>query len=360
MSDSANLAELGMDSLMGAEIKQTLERGYDVLLGVQEIRALTFGKLRDMGGAAPAPAAEAAPAPAPAAAAPAPAAAAPVQFATFGELIPKQVLVKLPSQAPAGAARAVFMVHPIEGVVDLLRGVAAGVRGAVFGLQCARAAPLDDMAALAGFYVRHVRAAQPEPPYALLGYSFGAGVAFEMALQLQAAGLAARLVLVDGSPAFVATHTTRGRRRGARSAAADEADALAYFAQVLCGELDAAGAAAELERLGGWDARVARLAELVAARGVRADRAALAAAAHSFYRKLVLGDAYRPAARLAAPVTLFRARDNYVALDEDYGLRAVCAGPVSTRQLAGTHRTILAGDAARVIADHVSELLAEH
>ncbi|KAJ0178567.1 hypothetical protein K1T71_006390 [Dendrolimus kikuchii] len=43
---SANLAELGMDSLMGAEIKQTLERGYDIVLGVQEIRALTFGKLR--------------------------------------------------------------------------------------------------------------------------------------------------------------------------------------------------------------------------------------------------------------------------------------------------------------------------
>ncbi|KAI8428398.1 hypothetical protein MSG28_002582 [Choristoneura fumiferana] len=367
VSDGANLAELGMDSLMGAEIKQTLERGYDVLLGVQEIRALTFGKLREMGGGGgggggSAPASP--PVSPPAADQPAAVRAAPdlVQFATFGELLPKQVLVKLPSLPPADAdARPVFMVHPIEGVVDLLRGVAAGVRGVVYGLQCARAAPLDDMSALARFYVRHVRAVQAEPPYALLGYSFGAGVAFEMALQLEAAGCATRLVLVDGSPAFVASHTTRGKsRRTARSPQADEADALAYFAQVLC-DLDASKVAAELERLPGWDERVARVADLLAASGAgaRFERDALAGAAHSFYRKLVLSDAYRPAGRLAAPVTLFRARDNYIELDDDYGLRAVCAGPLATRQLPATHRTILAGDAARAIADHVSELLAQ-
>ncbi|KAJ0178566.1 hypothetical protein K1T71_006389 [Dendrolimus kikuchii] len=45
---SANLAELGMDSLMGVEIKQTLESDYDIVVAVQEIRALTFGRLRGM------------------------------------------------------------------------------------------------------------------------------------------------------------------------------------------------------------------------------------------------------------------------------------------------------------------------
>lgn len=93
-----------MDSLMGAEIKQTLERGYDVALGVGEIRALTFAKLRAMaGGEEAAPSAEA-----PAAA---DAAADLVQFATVGELVPKQVIVKLPSAAKADAnIKPVFMV----------------------------------------------------------------------------------------------------------------------------------------------------------------------------------------------------------------------------------------------------------
>lgn len=40
-----SLADLGMDSLMGTEIKQTLERNYDIILSPQEIRGLTFAKL---------------------------------------------------------------------------------------------------------------------------------------------------------------------------------------------------------------------------------------------------------------------------------------------------------------------------
>lgn len=39
----------GMDSLMGAEIKQTLERNYDVVMSAPEIRQLTFGKLKALG-----------------------------------------------------------------------------------------------------------------------------------------------------------------------------------------------------------------------------------------------------------------------------------------------------------------------
>ncbi|CAB3260160.1 unnamed protein product [Arctia plantaginis] len=351
VSDSANLAELGMDSLMGAEIKQTLERGYDVVLGVGEIRALTFAKLRGMaGGEESAPSTEV------------PATDAPtdlVQFATVGELVPKQVIVKLPSAAKADAnIKPVFMVHPIEGVVELLRGVAGGVRAPVYGLQCTAGAPLGSMAELAAFYVTHVRSLQPQPPYTLMGYSFGAGVAFEMALQLEKAGCETRLVLVDGSPAYLATHTTRGKKkRATRTQTTDEADALAYFVQ-LFKELDPAKVSAELERLPSWEARLARTTALVGeAAGAHAPD--LGAAAEAFYRKLVVADSYRPEARLRAPVALFTARDNYVTLGEDYGLREVCAGALSTRQLAGTHRSILAGDAAAAIAAHLSALQAQ-
>ncbi|XP_047503403.1 fatty acid synthase [Pieris napi] len=343
VSDSSNLAELGMDSLMGAEIKQTLERGYDLVLGVQEIRALTFAKLRALtGGEEPAPAASASPA------------ADLGQAPTLGELVPEQVTVRLPSGGDE-AGRPVFMVHPIEGVVDMLRGVAAAVRGPVYGLQCTRDAPLSDMSALAAFYVGHVRALQPRPPYTLLGYSYGASVAFEMALQLEKEGLEVRLVLVDGSPSYVATHTTRGiNKRAKRSAATDEADALAYFVQ-LFRDADGAKLSAELEGLADWNARVDRAVRL-AGRG-DADSDELRVAAESFYRKLVAGHAYRPRGKVRAPVALFTARDNYVELAADYGLGAVCESEPVTRQLPADHRSILVGDPARAIADCISTLL---
>ncbi|XP_039306266.1 fatty acid synthase-like [Solenopsis invicta] len=42
------LADLGIDSLMSAEIKQILERNYDIVLSTQEIRALNIAKLQEL------------------------------------------------------------------------------------------------------------------------------------------------------------------------------------------------------------------------------------------------------------------------------------------------------------------------
>ncbi|CAG9560847.1 unnamed protein product [Danaus chrysippus] len=46
-------------------------------------------------------------------------------------------------------------------------------------------------------------------------------------------------------------------------------------------------------------------------------------------------------------------------MSDDYGLGEVCAGPLATRRLPGTHRSILAGAAAKDIADHLSRTLAQ-
>ncbi|XP_024893909.1 fatty acid synthase-like [Temnothorax curvispinosus] len=48
VSQNSSLAELGMDSMIAVEIKQTLERKFDIFLTAQEIRNLTFAKLNKM------------------------------------------------------------------------------------------------------------------------------------------------------------------------------------------------------------------------------------------------------------------------------------------------------------------------
>jgi fatty acid synthase len=71
---------------------------------------------------------------------------------------------------------------------------------------------------------------QPTGPYTLCGYSFGACVAFEMGLQLEKLSERVQLILLDGSPSYVAAHTGSYRaRRGPKKSAQDESDALAYF-----------------------------------------------------------------------------------------------------------------------------------
>lgn len=48
ISKNASLAELGMDSLMSVEIKQVMEREFDVFLTAQQLRSITFAKLEEL------------------------------------------------------------------------------------------------------------------------------------------------------------------------------------------------------------------------------------------------------------------------------------------------------------------------
>lgn len=46
-----SLADLGMDSLMGTEIKQILEKNFGIVLSRAEIPALTFNKIKELAAA---------------------------------------------------------------------------------------------------------------------------------------------------------------------------------------------------------------------------------------------------------------------------------------------------------------------
>lgn len=48
LNPDASLADLGLDSLMGVEVRQTLERDYDIVMAMREIRHLTINKLLDL------------------------------------------------------------------------------------------------------------------------------------------------------------------------------------------------------------------------------------------------------------------------------------------------------------------------
>ena len=48
VNPDSSLGDLGLDSLMGVEVKQTLERSFDICLSMKEIRQLTVGKLQKM------------------------------------------------------------------------------------------------------------------------------------------------------------------------------------------------------------------------------------------------------------------------------------------------------------------------
>ena len=49
LSDDITLGSQGLDSLMGVEMKQMLERDFGVPVTLVEVRKLTMGRLREIG-----------------------------------------------------------------------------------------------------------------------------------------------------------------------------------------------------------------------------------------------------------------------------------------------------------------------
>ena len=138
--------------------------------------------------------------------------------------------------------RPLFLVHPIEGSTTVFHSLAAKLSIPTYGLQCTggmsgprglpprqlglaqhlqtrankphalpTAAPLDSIQSLATYYIECIRQVQPEGPYRIAGYSYGACVAFEMCSQLQAQQSSGptnnSLFLFDGSHTFVMAYT---------------------------------------------------------------------------------------------------------------------------------------------------------
>ncbi|XP_030757326.1 fatty acid synthase [Sitophilus oryzae] len=324
----ASLADLGMDSLMGAEIKQTLERNYDLVLSAQEIRGLTFGKLQELssGGGAP---------------------TAPVQnteenlvtFESLVEIMPSKTLVSVPSKSNDNKKTPVFLVHPIEGVIDSLRLFAQNIDAPVYGLQCTKNAPVETISALANFYVKEIQSVQSKGPYTLVGYSFGAAVAFEIGVILEKQGEKVKLLLIDGSPSFVAIHTGKARSKITQSRAAEESEALFFFITQFKEE-DQQKVIQELVKLKSLNERVAKTVEILG-KSVPFSPEDLHAAALSFFLKVKAGDEYKPLDKFRGPVTLVKAKDNFVQGDEDYGLSKVCTSKPTIQTLNGDHRSIL-------------------
>lgn len=78
----------------------------------------------------------------------------------------------------------------------------------------------------------------------------------------------------------------------------------------------------EMQNMKSWDDRLLYTTELLkACTPYLASQ--LADAAKSFYYKLVAADNYQPSSTFQGHVTLFRANDNFVSLDTDYGLTPV-------------------------------------
>ncbi|XP_076763351.1 fatty acid synthase 1 [Xylocopa sonorina] len=346
INPAISLADLGMDSLMGTEIKQALERNYDIVLSAQDIRVLTFEKLSQLDTTA---SSESTNVISPT--------ETPEQVSTdeslfefYGtNLVPTESLVQLTTKSSTG--QPIFFVHAIEGVAAPFKHVANALKQPAWGFQSTKNTPMDSIVQAATFYISIMQNVQRKGPYHLVGYSFGACVAFEMALQLESAGHSVALTLIDGSPEFLKLHTLEiGRKtdQDTDTVTDSQKKSLAFFIRQFNRKLSSQEAYMILKEIPTVEEAFNKIGELVNNSQLKLEDLKLAALL--FHKKLLASYYYKPKTSYCGNVTLIKADDSFISLNHDYGLGEICQKKVQIIKLPGNHRTILMDTSALEIA----------
>nr|XP_012219068.1 PREDICTED: LOW QUALITY PROTEIN: fatty acid synthase-like [Linepithema humile] len=203
ISQNTPLAELGMDSMMAVEIKQTLEREFDILLTPQEIRTLTFAKLIQMSNVnvnsnetqteaandinKPDLTKE--------------------QKLLFGVLrnqdFVSEICLDLPTNTVDNSTH-VFLLPGLDGCGTIFNHLAPKIKFSATSLQYGNIGVANTLSEMADYLLMCISSRlRDEKKVVITGYSFGSFLAIELIRRLEAMGTKSRLVLIDGGPEYV-------------------------------------------------------------------------------------------------------------------------------------------------------------
>lgn len=142
MSSESTLADLGLDSLGSVEIKQLLEQKYSLsLANSKEIQQLTIKRLREIDSSSlTEPEAK----------------LSPVTAAStdLHYLLPKDLIVVLNEHVKNHRYEHLFLIHPIEGHVQMLRDLAKNLPVKVIGIQSTDDVPDTSIEDMASYYIK--------------------------------------------------------------------------------------------------------------------------------------------------------------------------------------------------------------
>ncbi|XP_077508101.1 fatty acid synthase-like [Amblyomma americanum] len=359
LNPNASLRELGMDSLMAVEVKQTIERELDFTLSMQEIRRITLNELRKISeGEAPGELAsrdsvahqhnkdsmDTSEVP---------------RLRLLENLAPDSTLIEMNR---AQGATPVFIVHPINGHVNALFELARHLPVRAVGIQATRDIPVHSVEKIATAYLQKIQNVQPRGPYHLVGYSFGAAVAFEMAVQLQASGvIVGSLTFLDAAPLYVKTVIT-SRRIALKECDGDEETTLlcAYIMQFL--DINFSKVRDKLKQHQSLEAKKDAALDILLELNpdMRARRKDIATAMSTFLDLLRAGLNYRPKTKFHGEITLIKASRPLIPgrrLPPDYGASDCCEGNVHIKVVEGTHESFIVGQSAQECGSIISQLV---
>ncbi|XP_060532677.1 fatty acid synthase-like isoform X2 [Cylas formicarius] len=333
ISLSATLAEVGMDSMTAVEIKQTLEREFDVFLTAPDIKTMTFGRLQeiqaekaiesentsghkklwglDML----------------------------IKFVANDETVELSVLPVKGKQSERSDLPVVVLFPGVEGVAHVLSPLYSNLEAEFLALQYPNSRQADTIEEMASgvlpFVEENISTSQP---FNIVAYSFGVLVGLQVVHVLEQAGYQGRLICIDGSPELM--------RKLVQMLDADSDEKLqnSLLIHITMLYLSYDLITKHMETLLKCNTFEEKL-ELV--QNVLGDKSfqspeTLKQSITGVYKRLRAITLFEADFRLKSTVMLFKASHSSIEMnEEDYGLSKICSAPVTVRQFDGNHLTVL-------------------
>nr|XP_050849711.1 fatty acid synthase-like [Vespula vulgaris] len=336
VSQHTSLAELGMDSMMAVEIKQTLEREYEIYLTAQDIRSLNFAKLMEMNNKE--------------------AdkknrnenttkeilAGTKILMQLFGEKLSSEIIIQLKTNPEEGRDE-IFFIPGIEGYGSIFKTLESKIKSPASCFQLATNYELKTVEEMADSLLPHLlEKLKDRTNFTLVGYSFGSLITIELARKLEARGFNGQLILIDGSPQQMKTLLNQHMY----SSSEEELQS-----NILLGIMDAftptnsEQLVLELGKCKTWDEKVNAFFNAISPEYKQIyleldQRSAI----FSFYARLKAVIKYNPEPMpfIRAPITLFKPMLSSVQHAQyDYGLQNITENKVKVYVVDGNHVTML-------------------
>ncbi|XP_047362716.1 fatty acid synthase-like [Vespa velutina] len=336
INQETSLAELGMDSMMGVEIKQTLEREYEIYLNAKDIRSLNFAKLMEIENKLIGDSNR-------------------IEIITekilfgtktlmqlIGEELSSELIISLKTN-PEENRSEIFFIPGIEGFGIIFKTLESKIKSPATCFQLGTNYELETIEEMALSFLPHIlEKLKDRKDFTLVGYSFGSLVTIELTRQLENKGFKGRLILIDGAPQLIKELVNHQLQSSSEEELQNKI--FVFMARTLT-SVNIEQLVLELQKSKPWDEKVKAFFNVLPPeyKQLYLERD-LKNALLSFYVRLRAAMKYNPEPLpyIRAPITLLKPMLSSVRhISYDYGLEKITDGKVEVHVIDGDHSTML-------------------
>ncbi|XP_074605068.1 fatty acid synthase-like [Brevipalpus obovatus] len=341
---STTLTDLGMDSLMAVEIKQGLERDFDIVLSTQALRNLTIKEIYQLDSQTSANAVSKRDS---------------QSDAKNGNGLNKPFYglldmcddLFIPLNNEEG--RMCFFFPPVEGNFASMKPLADRCTLATVGVNWT--SEVDKLATLQDvidYYADNIAKNYPNlSEVNFVGYSFGGFLAWEVACKLQkklGIQCVRQIVLLESSPYYVKLLMEDVRKYG-DFIGEDEAyvELLVHFAAAITELPNVTKIKEEINSIADKEKKKEKLAQFISTQGLaKCDANLITFSATRYFHKIRITLSHQNISKFIGEVTLMKAKDakckfSDLNMEKDYGISMINDGRVNVLSFKGDHRSFL-------------------